>query len=537
MNKMDGEILRKGFISAYQNLEAHKEEVNALNVFPVPDGDTGTNMSLTMRSAAKQLNQLEDVSVEAVVKAVSSGSLMGARGNSGVILSQILRGFAVGTGSADTIDVPVLKDAFVSSYQTAYKAVMKPTEGTMLTVIREMGEFAEKNFEEYEDVYEFLNAILEEGKKSLENTPNLLPVLKESGVVDAGGKGIIYIFEGIIHYDKAPERIKEINVEKTHSSAHLHHDEDIKFGYCTEFMIHSEKSFEEYRDILSTMGDSLIVVGADGLIKTHIHTNNPGEVLEEGMKLGSLTDIKIDNMRVQHQHLLATEEELKSSEEVVEFKKYGFISVSTGKGLDEIFRELNIDKIISGGQTMNPSTEDIVNSINDIHAENIFVFPNNKNIILTAKQAKEFSDKNIIVIETRSIPEAYASILAFDEDLDPEENEENMKEAMDEVKTAQITYSVRDTSVEGVQVKKGDYLCILDGKIISSSPNLDKVFKDLCEQAIDDDVSIVTMYSGEDSEEVMTDSLKAYLEENFDDIDITVVDGKQPVYSYIISFE
>lgn len=536
MRIINGEILSKCFISAFQYLEVHKEEVNALNVFPVPDGDTGTNMSLTMRSAAKQVNALEEITASTVVKAVSSGSLMGARGNSGVILSQILRGFSVGCGDNTEIDIETLKEAFSNAYKTAYKAVMKPTEGTILTVIRAMGEFAEENFEKYEDIFVFFEDILEAGQIALDNTPNQLPVLKEAGVIDAGGQGLCYIIEGMIRYETAPELIKESRVEKV-SHDTLQEEQDIEFGYCTEFMIHSDKDYEEYRDLLSEYGDSLIVVGADGIIKTHIHTNNPGEVIEKALKLGSLSDIKIDNMRIQHQHVLATEEDFKKSKKYEPRDKYGFIAVSSGKGLDNIFTELSVDEIISGGQTMNPSTEDILNAIDKVNADNVFIFPNNKNIILTAKQAKELSDKNIMVIETTSIPEAYSAILAFDEEEEPSENESAMKEAITDIKTAQITHAVRNTTVEGVKVKKGDYLCILENKIIDSGRNLEKIFEELCEKAIDDEVSIVTIYCGDEADSLTTANLRALVEEKYDDLDIEVVQGGQPVYSYLVSFE
>ncbi len=536
MRNINGEILSKSFISAFQYLEVHKEEVNALNVFPVPDGDTGTNMSLTMRSAAKQINALEESSVNAVAKAASSGSLMGARGNSGVILSQILRGFSVGCADQEVMEIETLKDAFSNAYKTAYKAVMKPTEGTILTVIRAMGEFAEANYENYEDIFAFFEDILHAGQVALVNTPNQLPVLKEAGVIDAGGQGLCYIVEGMIRYETAPEMIKETRKEKfIHET--VQPEQDIEFGYCTEFMIHSDKDHEAYRDFISSYGDSLIVVGADGLIKTHIHTNNPGEVIEKALELGSLSDIKIDNMRIQHQHVLATEEELQGSGGEAALEKYGFIAISSGKGLDKIFEELSVDKIISGGQTMNPSTEDILNAIDEVHADNIFVFPNNKNIILTAKQAKELSNKNIMVIETTSVPEAYSAILAFDEEEEPSANESAMKEAIIDIKTAQITFSVRDTTVEGVKVKKGDYLCILENKIINSGPDIEKMFKDLWKKAIDDDISIVTIYCGEDSDSLTSASLKAFIEEEYDDLDIDIVEGGQPVYSYIVSFE
>lgn len=536
MRNINGEILSKCFISAFQYLEVHKEEVNALNVFPVPDGDTGTNMSLTMRSAAKQINALEEFTAGTVAKAASSGSLMGARGNSGVILSQILRGFAVGCGDSDALEIETLKDAFSNAYKTAYKAVMKPTEGTILTVIRAMGEFAEENYEHYEDIFVFFDDILEAGQIALDNTPNQLPVLKEAGVIDAGGQGLCYIVEGMIHYETAPELIKETRKERVVQETHQP-DQDIEFGYCTEFMIHSNEDYEAYRDFISSYGDSLIVVGADGLIKTHIHTNNPGEVIEKALQLGSLSDIKIDNMRIQHQHVLATDEELKKNTESKPREKYGFIAISSGKGLDKIFTELSVNKIISGGQTMNPSTEDILKAIDEVHADNVFVFPNNKNIILTAKQAKDLSDKNIIVIETTSIPEAYSAILAFDEDNEPEKNEADMNDAIVEIKTAQITYSVRDTTVEGIKVKKGDYLCILDNKIINSGSDIENMFKELCKKAIDDDVSIVTIYCGEDSDSLTSANLRAFVEEEYEDLDIDVVEGGQPVYSYLISFE
>ncbi|WP_242491844.1 DAK2 domain-containing protein [Miniphocaeibacter massiliensis] len=534
------EMLRAG----YQNLENQKDEVNSLNVFPVPDGDTGTNMSLTLKSAVKQMDSSSENSIKDITKSYSNGSLMGARGNSGVITSQILRGFSQGIGDSKEINVETLKDGMSQAYKTAYKAVMKPTEGTILTVIRGIGEFAEENFEKYDDVKLFFEDLIKEGKRVLDTTPEMLPVLKQAGVVDAGGMGLIVILEGVLNYKnisttssiELKNSVKASNISAAHDTG-----DDIKFGYCTEFMIETEESdYLKFRNEISEMGDSILVVKGDGLIKTHIHTNNPGVVLEKALKLGSLKDIKIDNMRLQHNHIIAGSEADKYLEPTIEMgeeKKFGFIAISTGEGLDNIFKELGVDRVISGGQTMNPSTETILEAIDKVNSENIYIFPNNSNIILAAEQAKKLSDKNIMVIKSKTIPQGITALLSFNEEASPEENEKEMSEALTTVKTAQLTFSVRDTEIDGLKIKKDDIIGLEGGKILSTGKKLNKVTLDLLSKIIDEESSLITVYYGNDIEDKLVNDLERKLTRLYPDSDIEFVNGEQPLYYYIISVE
>ena len=543
MSTKEGKLFREMLKAAYFNLENNKEEVNSLNVFPVPDGDTGTNMSLTLKSAVKHMESYETDSIAGIAKAFSTGSLMGARGNSGVITSQIFRGFSQGIENSDEINVETLKNGFVKAYEVAYKAVMQPTEGTILTVIRGIGEFAEANYENYTDIKEFFIDLIAEGNRVLDLTPDMLPVLKQAGVVDAGGKGLIVILEGALNHKdidlSSDTDIKPSN--NTHLASVNTSDDDIKFGYCTEFMIESKDGdYLKFRNEISEFGDSILVVKGDDLIKTHIHTNNPGTVLEKALKLGSLKDIKIDNMRLQHNHIIAGSEGdkyLNPSKNPDEKTKYGFISISAGDGFSKLFKELGVNQVISGGQTMNPSTETILESVDKINADNIFVLPNNGNIILAAEQAQKLSDKNIIVIKSKTVPQGITALLSFDEENTPEENESDMNESLSTVKTAQLTFSVRDTEIDGLKIKKDEIIGLEGGKILSTGKKLNKVTLDLLDKIIDEDSSLITVYYGEDVEDKVVNDMERKLTRIYESLDIEFVNGGQPLYYYIISVE
>lgn len=543
MSIIDGKDLRKILSGVYFNLDNHKQELNSLNVFPVPDGDTGTNMSLTLKSAYNNLKSIDSDDLGEIIKAFSNGSLMGARGNSGVITSQILRGVSQGVADNKSIDVIVLKDIMVSACKVAYNAVMQPTEGTILTVIRGAAEFAEENYQNYTDVKEFFKDITAEASRVLDTTPDLLPVLKQAGVVDAGGRGLVVMMEGALNYNNLSnyDEKEEVVVK---APDHNHQSEvsgDIKFGYCTEFLIESKNGdYLQFRNTISSLGDCLIVVGGEGLIKTHIHTNNPGKVLEEALKLGQLKDIKIDNMRIQHSHVVMGHEAdvyLDPYNDPDETKKYGFVSISTGDGFEKIFEELGVDQIISGGQTMNPSTETILDAVKKINATDIFILPNNGNIILAAEQAKELSEKNLHILKTKTVPQGVVAMLSFDEDQSVEENFEEMAEALESVKTAQVTFSVRDTEMDGLKIKKNDFIGIEGGKILSTGKKLNKTTLDLLDKVIDEDASLVTVYYGSDVEDKIINELERKLQRIYKDIDVEFIRGGQPLYHYIISVE
>ncbi|NLJ98580.1 MAG: DAK2 domain-containing protein [Tissierellia bacterium] len=538
---IDGTILRKAFIGATKFLEEHKEEVNALNVFPVPDGDTGTNMALTMKAAIKQITNLEEYNAGKIAAAASTGSLMGARGNSGVILSQLFRGFAEGLKDKETIDTVDLSQAFKLASDTAYKAVMKPTEGTILTVARGCAEHALMLANKEDDIFAFMKSVIEYGNEVLNKTPDMLPVLKQAGVVDAGGKGLMCVLAGAYNAMTMDEIVLDTSDEgivEVKPVAHHIESKDIEFGYCTEFMINTkDDDYEELRKNLSKLGDSLMVVGGEGLIKVHVHTNNPGKVLEKALTLGELNDIKIDNMRYQHNHIIEKEAYEESNQTDKPMKKYSFITVSIGEGIDTVFKELNVDYIIPGGQTMNPSTEDILNAVKEVEGENIIILPNNGNIVLAADQAKELSDKNVYVFPTKTIPEGITALLYFDSELDIEENLTNMKEAVDNVKTAQVTYAVRDTEMNNVKINKDDIIGISMGEIIATGENIQEVSFDLIKNIVDEDASLITIFYGNGVEEEKATELSQQLQEEFEDFDVELVFGGQPLYYYIFSIE
>lgn len=550
MRKIGYDDLRVGLKGSYKNLESNKEYVNGLNVFPVPDGDTGTNMSLTFKSVMKKINETEDGNMRTIAKALSTGSLMGARGNSGVILSQLCRGFSKIVEKVDSLDIVNIVEAFESAKETAYNAVLKPTEGTILTVSRMMAEYARKEFLNYDDSIEFLKDVIAEGNRALDLTPEMLPVLKEAGVVDAGGKGLMILLEGFykaingenVEEFLAEEDVAAIDLKKTIEHHSDVRPEDIVYGYCTEFMINHDgsESYEEFKSVIQEHGDSIVCVGVDNLIKTHIHTDDPGKVLSLARERGELSDIKIENMRFQNQEVNRIKDEqnkVKEKSIKTEAKEYGFVTISIGEGFDQIFEELNVDKIVKGGQTMNPSTQDIVDAVNEVNAKNVFIFPNNKNIILAAKQAVPIVNCNLIVIETKSIPQSFTALLNFDETVTPKINERNMTKSLSEITSLQVTYAVRDTKNGELDIKKDDFIGLKNGDIVVKGEKLDETLKDLVKDALSVDNSILSIYYGEDVTEDQASELASHLEEEFPLIDIELNYGGQPLYFYIASVE
>lgn len=540
---IDAKILKEMFVSGANNLQNHKDLVDRLNVFPVPDGDTGTNMSLTISYAMKELSKVENGTITEIGKALSKGSLMGARGNSGVILSQIIRGFAKSIEGKEKLDSQDLANAFKNGSDTAYKAVIKPIEGTILTVVRESSDFAIKNYKKQDDLINFLEMVIKEAKESLDRTPELLKALKEAKVVDSGGKGLVLLYEGMLSALKGnciDLKDSNSNIQNISSQEQINtvNTEDIKFSYCTEFILESDKVQDtEIRDMMLKYGDSLVVVGDDGVIKVHVHTNDPGLVLQDALKFGQLVTIKIENMKIQHENIVLNTEYDKSSSEEVEEKEFGFIATSMGDGLNTILKEFGVDHIIEGGQTMNPSTEDFVNAIDKINAKNIFIFPNNSNIIMAANQAKEISDKNIIVIPTKNIPQGLTALVSFNIEASVEENEEAMMSSLSLVKSGQVTYAVRDTVMNDIDVKEGNIIGIAEGKLLSAGEKIEDITRELVEKLVDEDTAIVTLFYGEDVSEEDANQLRDLLEEKFEDIDVELYYGGQPLYYYLVSVE
>ena len=534
---------REMFVSGANNLQNSKDLVDKLNVFPVPDGDTGTNMSLTISYAMKELEKVGEDDITKIAKALSKGSLMGARGNSGVILSQIIRGIGKSVEGKDKLSTTDLAKALKGGSDTAYKAVIKPVEGTILTVIRETAEYAVKLAKRENDIEKFLGKVVREANVSLENTPNLLKNLKDAGVVDSGGKGLTLILEGfylaIVGKSVVPATAEKSELKNVSlSSSDNTSTEDIKFGYCTEFILESDKIDDAgIRDIMLGYGDSLAVVGDEGVIKVHVHTNEPGNVLQEALKYGQLLTIKIENMRMQHENILEGVAENAEYEEPVEEKEFAFISTSMGDGLASIFKDFGVDHVIEGGQTMNPSTEDFMKAIDKIHAKNIFILPNNSNIIMAANQAKELSDKNIIVIPTKNIPQAVSALVGFNPEATAEENEANMVEALSYVKSGQVTFAVRDTVMNGIEIREGNIIGIAEKELIAAGDEVDEVTKELVEKLVDEDSAIITLFYGEDVTEEQAEELRGELEEKFEDIDVELYYGGQPLYYYLISVE
>lgn len=546
--KIDGQHFYNMVVNASNKLEEQKEYVNSLNVFPVPDGDTGTNMSMTFRAAVTEIEGIQSKSIGEVSKKLAKGALMGARGNSGVILSQIFRGIAKGLENKEEVNAEEFANAMLEGSKSAYKAVMRPTEGTILTIIRAAGESAVKS--QNTDVTSLMTDICEHSEIMLNKTPEILPVLKKAKVVDAGGMGLLIILKGMMEALKDNIKAEIINFAEekpkaSYTPAGSINEEDIKFGYCTEFFVRAHNvNVESFRDDLEAHGDSMIVVGLEDVVKVHIHTNDPGLVLSKALKLGELSKIKIDNMREQHRHILEdealTEKEVSLEEKIsedMEVKKYGFISVAMGEGVKQIFEDLGVDYVIEGGQTMNPSTQDILKCINNLNAENIFVLPNNKNIIMAASQAAELTDKNVIVIPTKTIPQGITSITMFNPEGALENNVESMKEAIESVKTGQITYAVRDTEMDGKTIAEGDILGLLEGKINEVGKDAYEVCDKLIENMCDEDSELITIFYGADAEEEKVNKLVGELETKYPDMDIQCYNGKQPLYYFILSVE
>lgn len=533
-------------VNASNRLLEESEYVNALNVFPVPDGDTGTNMSATFKSAVKEIEGLNSSSIGETSKKLAKGALMGARGNSGVILSQILRGISKGLEGKEVVDAVELAIAFKEGSAAAYKAVMRPTEGTILSVIRAAAEAAIET--DKKDIVELMDVIVTEAKIMLDKTPELLPALKKAKVVDSGGMGLYIILKGM--YDALKNDIKaEIKYIKPSEAkmqgAQGTEDIDIKFGYCTEFIILADANkAEKFRDDIIPMGDSQVVVGYEDVIKVHIHTNDPGAVLAKAVQLGELSKIKIDNMREEHREVLLSKEEYKLKDqnveaavEVEESKKYAFVAVAMGDGITNIFKDLGVDYVIEGGQTMNPSTQDIMECISNLNAENIFVLPNNKNIIMSANQAAEISDKNVIVIPTTSIPQGITCVTMFNPENEVTENEEALKEAMEMVKTGSVTYAVRDTEMDGIEIKKGNKLGLVEGKIKKVGESHCEVAEEVLEEMIDEDSELITIFYGSDISEEEAESFTEKLEEKYPDLDVQCYEGAQPLYYFLLSVE
>ena len=556
---INAELFTKMFLAGAANLEAKKEVINELNVFPVPDGDTGTNMTLTIMSAAKEVGALEKADMKSVSKAISSGSLRGARGNSGVILSQLLRGFTKEIREHQEIDVPVLAAACERATATAYKAVMKPKEGTILTVARGLSEKAAELAGTMEDLETFIPEIIEAAKEVLERTPEMLPVLKEAGVVDSGGQGLVEVLNGA--YDafqgkeidySAIEAAPAVKMVKPEAQAQA----DIRFGYCTEFIIMTEREFSEqdeenFKAYLESIGDSIVCVADEDVVKVHVHTNDPGLAIQKALTYGQLSRMKIDNMREEHQEKLIRDAEKVAAEQAEAAKKkkeqeapkeprksVGFIAVSIGEGMNSIFRELGVDYIIEGGQTMNPSTEDMLTAIDQVNADHIFILPNNKNIVLAANQARSLvKDKDVIVIPTKTVPQGITAVISYMPDADVDTNEETMLEEITNVKTGQVTYAVRDTHIDDKEIHEGDIMGIGDAGILSVGQSVEATAKEMLAKMTDEDSEMISLYYGEDILEEDAQRFGQEIAELYSDADVDVHSGGQPIYYYVISVE
>lgn len=554
VTSIDGKTLQKMFLAGAKNLEAKKEWINELNVFPVPDGDTGTNMTLTIMSAAKEVSGIDNPTMETLAKAISSGSLRGARGNSGVILSQLFRGFTKEIKAFETIDAVVLANACERAVETAYKAVMKPKEGTILTVAKGMAEKAKEVVLETDDLEYMIDEIIKHGDYVLSQTPEMLPVLKQAGVVDSGGQGLMQVIKGA--YDAfMGKEIDLSTIEGTPAKAaatdEVPETYDIKYGYCTEFIIMLEKEYNmekehEFKAYLESIGDSIVLVSDDDIVKVHVHTNDPGLAIQKALTFGSLTKMKIDNMREEHQEkLIKDAEKLAAKQKAEEVKKadeprkpVGFIAVSIGEGMNEILSGLGVDEIIEGGQTMNPSTEDVLNAIDKVNADTIFVLPNNKNIILAAEQARNLTeDKEIIVIPSKTVPQGITAIINYVQDTDSKTNAEKMIEEMSKVKTGSVTYAVRDTVIDDKEIKENDIMGIGDNGIISVGTDLFKTTVDMVSNLVDDDSEIISIYYGADVDEEAANELSEKIESLYPDVEVDLNCGGQPIYYYIISVE
>lgn len=559
LKQIDALMLKKAFIAGAKSLEAKKEWINELNVFPVPDGDTGTNMTMTIMSAAKEVAGVEEVNFENICKAISSGSLRGARGNSGVILSQLLRGFTRVVKSEEIVDVKILADALVKATETAYKAVMKPKEGTILTVAKGISDKAVEIVEQVDDILEFVNILVEHGDYVLSTTPDILPVLKQAGVVDSGGQGLMQILKGVRaclageELDLSIEQVATVKIDKNSIDIENIDTADIKFGYCTEFIIKLEKEVDEeeedkLKDFLESIGDSIVCVADDEVIKIHVHTNDPGLALQKALTYGQLSKIKIDNMREEHEERLIKDslkiaeiqakERKEKHDKQTEQKDVGFIAVLVGEGLKDIFEGIGVDYIIEGGQTMNPSTEDILDAISKVNAKTIYILPNNKNIILAANQAASIEeDKKILVIPSKTIPQGISAVINYIPEKSDEENLTDMIAEMDKVKTLSVTYAVRDTNIDGFEIANGDIMGIGDVGMLAVGKSKEDTTVEALEKLIDENSELVTIYYGEDISEEEANILVDKIESKFEGIELDLQYGGQAVYYYIISVE
>jgi len=554
---IDGNRFAEMIIFGANHLSANAKYVDSLNVFPVPDGDTGTNMNLSIQSGVREVKQNIRPHVGQVGAALSKGLLMGARGNSGVILSQLFRGFSKFVENKETLNAKEFAEALNAGVQTAYKAVMKPVEGTILTVAKDAAKRALETAEKTDDIVEVMRETLKEAKNSLNRTPDLLPVLKEVGVVDSGGQGLVFVYEGFLAQLEgktlADTEVKEVSLEQLvqqehHKSVQSFLDtEDIVYGYCTEFMVKlkedklRENPFSEtdFRNMLSEIGDSLLVISDDEVVKVHVHTEQPGQALSYGQRYGELINIKIENMRQQHTTIL--EQDQKKAQIAPQGKgpqaEYGIVAVAMGEGIAELFKSVGAQSVIEGGQTMNPSTEDILKSINEVNAKKVFVLPNNKNIIMAAEQARDVSEKEVVVIPSRTVPQGLAALLAFNPNLKVEEIKELMTDAMGNVQSGQVTFAVRDTTIDGLTIKKDDYMGIKEGDITVVNRDCLACAKELLQQMLDEDSEILTILKGNDAKEEMTEELVSFVEEKYPDVEVEVHDGKQPLYPFIFSVE
>ena len=572
ISTIDAGMLKNAFLAGAKGLEAKKDWINELNVFPVPDGDTGTNMTLTIMAAAKEVAELENPTMDQLAKAISSGSLRGARGNSGVILSQLLRGFTKEIKAVEEIDTTILANAMVRGTETAYKAVMKPKEGTILTVAKAMADKGLEMASQTDDIEEFVKQVIEYGDYVLSQTPEMLPVLKQAGVVDSGGQGLMQVVKGAVDgllgrtvdfsLDTVPDSGNRpaAGEKAARGAARTDIDTaDIKFGYCTEFIINLEKVYTdkdetELKSYLESIGDSLVVVSDDEIVKVHVHTNHPGLAFEKALAYGSLSRMKIDNMREEHQERVIQDSERLAREQAAreqedkdkatgeeapsERREYGFIAVSSGEGLSDIFRGIGADCLIEGGQTMNPSAEDMLKAIERVNAENIFILPNNKNIIMAAQQARDLTeDKNIIVIPSRTVPQGITALVNFMPDLGPEENTQTMTEEMENVKTAQITYAVRTTNIDGTDIEEGDIMALGDHGMLAVGKSVDAVALNAMKEMLDEECELVTIYYGADVPGHEAEALREQVQEQYPDKEIELQYGGQPIYYYLISAE
>ena len=551
LTKIEGEMLADMILLGSNHLSNNADMIDALNVFPVPDGDTGTNMNLSMTSGANEVKKVAGRTVSEVANALAKGLLMGARGNSGVILSQLFRGFSKGVTGLDELTTVTMAQGLQSGVKTAYKAVIKPVEGTILTVAKDTANEAEKVAQETDDFIEFMERVIEAARKSLDHTPELLPILKEVGVVDSGGKGLVIIYEAFLAAlkgeplpDVDPNRVSMgdmVSAEHHISHQDFMNTEDIEFGYCTEFMVKFEQAklkdhpYDEatFRDELGELGDSLLVVSDEDFVRVHVHVEHPGEAMNLAQRFGSFVQVKVDNMREQHSEIVGE----KQSEASKPKAEYGIVSVAMGSGVEELLTSLGVNVIITGGQTMNPSTQDITEAINQAHAKNVLILPNNKNIIMAAEQAAELSDDEVVVVPTKTIPQGMSALLAYNPDHSLADNKKNMSQACEYVKTGQLTYAIRDTKINGLTIEKGNFMGLVDGEIKATNPDKLTATKELLVDLIGEDDEILTIIQGEDTTAEEVNELTKFLEETFEEIEIETHNGNQPIYPYIFAVE